>query len=338
MLLKDKHKIRVGFSIGDLNGIGPEVLLKCLAKKELQETIVPILYAPHSTICFLKSHFDLKIDLNKIENVEDASENTINVLDVFKNEPKINFGNLDKDIGKIAFLSIQSSVSDLNIDKIDVLVTPPINKEAIHSDEFRFMGHTDYIDSIIGGSSTMMMVSDELRVALLSEHIPLSKVLENLSHEKIELKLNNLNRTLITDFNIEEPKIALLSIDPHAGDNGVISSSDNEKLKPVIERLINSGVSVNGPFPSDSFFGTKQYKNFDLVVACYHDQGLIPFKTLTFNTGVNYTSGLDKIRTSPDHGTAYGIAGEGIANEESFLSAIYLAVEVYNNRLNYNKK
>ena len=235
-------------------------------------------------------------------------------------------------------MSIQSSVSDLNLDKIDVLVTPPINKEAIHSDEFRFMGHTDYIDSIIGGSSTMMMVSKELRVALLSEHIPLSKVLENLSHEKIELKLNNLNRTLITDFNIEEPKIALLSIDPHAGDNGVISNSDNEILKPVIERLINSGVSVNGPFPSDSFFGTQQYRNFDLVVACYHDQGLIPFKTLTFNTGVNYTSGLDKIRTSPDHGTAYGIAGKGIANEESFLSAIYLAVEVYNNRLNYNKK
>lgn len=338
MLLKDKHKIRVGFSIGDLNGIGPEVLLKSLAKKELQETIVPILYAPYSTICFLKSHFDLKIDLNKIENVEGAVDNTINVLDVFNDKPKINFGNLDKDIGKIAFLSIQSSVSDLHLDKIDVLVTPPINKEAIHSDEFRFMGHTDYIDSIIGGSSTMMMVSKELRVALLSEHIPLSKVLENLSHEKIELKLNNLNRTLITDFNIEEPKIALLSIDPHAGDNGVISNSDNEILKPVIERLINLGVSVNGPFPSDSFFGTQQYRNFDLVVACYHDQGLIPFKTLTFNTGVNYTSGLDKIRTSPDHGTAYGIAGRGIANEESFLSAIYLAVEIYVNRLNYNKK
>ena len=338
MLLKDKHKIRVGFSIGDLNGIGPEVLLKSLAKKELHETIVPILYAPYVAVCFLKSHFDLKIDLNKIEHVEEASENTINVLDVFKNELKINFGNQDKDIGKIAFLSIQSSVSDLNLDKIDVLVTPPINKEAIHSDEFRFMGHTDYIDSIIGGSSTMMMVSKELRVALLSEHIPLSKVLENLSCEKIELKLNNLNRTLITDFNIEEPKIALLSIDPHAGDNGVISNSDNEILKPVIERLINLGVSVNGPFPSDSFFGTQQYRNFDLVVACYHDQGLIPFKTLTFNTGVNYTSGLDKIRTSPDHGTAYGIAGKGIANEESFLSAIYLAVEVYNNRLNYNKK
>ena len=338
MLLKDKHKIRVGFPIGDLNGIGPEVLLKSLAKKELQETIVPILYAPYSAISFLKSHFDLKIDLNKIENVEDAVDNTINVLDRFKNEPKINFGNLDKDIGKIAFLSIQSSVSDLNLDKIDVLVTPPINKEAIHSDEFRFIGHTDYIDSIIGGSSTMMMVSKELRVALLSEHIPLSKVLESLSREKIELKLNNLNRTLITDFNIEEPKIALLSIDPHAGDNGVISNSDNEILKPVIENLINLGVSVNGPFPSDSFFGTQQYRNFDLVVACYHDQGLIPFKTLTFNTGVNYTSGLDKIRTSPDHGTAYGIAGKGIANEESFLSAIYLAVEVYNNRLNYNKK
>ena len=200
------------------------------------------------------------------------------------------------------------------------------------------MGHTDYINSIIGGSSTMMMVSKELRVALLSEHIPLSKVVENLSYEKIELKLNNLNRTLITDFNIKEPNIAILSIDPHAGDNGVISNSDNEILKPAIERLIKSGVFVSGPFSSDSFFGTQQYRNFDLVVACYHDQGLIPFKTLSFNTGVNYTSGLDKIRTSPDHGTAYGIAGKGIANEESFLSAIYLAVEVYSNRLNYNKK
>ena len=321
-----------------MNGVGPEILLNSLQNKELLSLCTPVIYGPVKNLNYTLTRLGFDMSFKKISSAKQSKKGKINVVDCFNNIPEITFGALNKEVGHAAFESIKMGVKDLKEGKIDVLVTPPINKEAIHSDDFPFMGHTDYIDSIIGGSSTMMMVSKELRVALLSEHIPLSKVLENLSHEKIELKLNNLNRTLITDFNIEEPKIALLSIDPHAGDNGVISGSDNEILKPVIERLINSGVSVNGPFPSDSFFGTQQYRNFDLVVACYHDQGLIPFKTLTFNTGVNYTSGLDKIRTSPDHGTAYGIAGKGIANEESFLSAIYLAVEVYNNRLNYNKK
>ena len=258
-------------------------------------------------------------------------------LIILKNPPEISFGTLNKEVGHAAFESIKMGVKDLKEGKIDVLVTPPINKEAIHSDDFPFMGHTDYIDSEINGSSTMMMVSNDLRIALLTEHIPVAKVTELITPELVENKVNALNETLMRDFQIERPKIAILSIDPHVGDGGVIAENDKKLIVPAIKKVQDSGVLVYGPFSADSFFGSAEYKKYDLIIAAYHDQGLIPFKTLSFGMGVNYTSGLDKIRTSPDHGTAYSIAGKGVASTESFLCSIYLAIDVYKRRKIYDE-
>ena len=240
-------------------------------------------------------------------------------------------------MGHAAFESIKKGVKDLKEGKIDVLVTPPINKEAIHSEDFLFMGHTDYINSEINGSSTMMMVSNDLRIALLTEHIPVAKVTDLITPELVENKVNALNETLMRDFQIERPKIAILSIDPHVGDGGVIAENDKKLIVPAIKKAQDSGVLVYGPFSADSFFGSAEYKKYDLIIAAYHDQGLIPFKTLSFGMGVNYTSGLDKIRTSPDHGTAYSIAGKGVASTDSFLCSIYLAIDVYRRRKIYDE-
>ena len=337
--MKDQEKnIKVGFTTGDMNGVGPEILLRSLENNELLSICTPVIYGAARSLSHTLNHLGFNISFNKVSSADKSEEGKINVVDNFKNPPEISFGALNKGVGYAAFESIKKGVKDLKEGKIDVLVTPPINKEAIHSDDFPFMGHTDYIDSEINGSSTMMMVSNDLRIALLTEHIPVAKVTDLITPELVENKVNALNETLMRDFQIERPKIAILSIDPHVGDGGVIAENDKNLIVPAIKKMQDSGVLVYGPFSADSFFGSAEYKKYDLIIAAYHDQGLIPFKTLTFNTGVNYTSGLDKIRTSPDHGTAYGIAGKGIANEESFLSALYLAVEVYNNRLNYNKK
>ena len=336
--MKDqKNKIKVGFTTGDMNGVGPEILLNSLKNAELLSLCTPVIYGPVKNLNYTLNHFSYELTLNKISSVEKSQSGKINVVDSFKNSPEISFGSLNKDIGAAAFESIRNAVKDLKDGKIDVLVTPPINKEAIHSKEFQFMGHTDYIDNEINGSSTMMMVSNDLRVALLTEHIPISKVTESITVDYVENKVNALNKTLMRDFQIERPKIAILSIDPHAGDGGVIAENDKKLIVPAIQNLYDSGILAYGPFSADSFFGTDNYKKFDLIVASYHDQGLIPFKTLSFGMGVNYTSGLDKIRTSPDHGTAYSIAGKGVASRDSFLCSIYLAIDIYRRRKIYDR-
>ena len=336
--MKDqKNKIIVGFTTGDMNGVGPEILLNSLKNADLLSLCTPVIYGPAKNLNYTLNHFSYELTLNKISSVEKSQSGKINVVDSFKNPPEISFGSLNKDIGAAAFESIRNAVKDLKDGKIDVLVTPPINKEAIHSKEFQFMGHTDYIDNEINGSSTMMMVSNDLRVALLTEHIPISKVTESITVDYVENKVNALNKTLMRDFQIERPKIAILSIDPHAGDGGVIAENDKKLIVPAIQNLYDSGILAYGPFSADSFFGTDHYKKFDLIVATYHDQGLIPFKTLSFGMGVNYTSGLDKIRTSPDHGTAYSIAGKGVASRDSFLCSIYLAIDIYRRRKIYDE-
>ncbi len=336
--MKDqKNKIIVGFTTGDMNGVGPEILLNSLKNADLLSLCTPVIYGPAKNLNYTLNHFSYELTLNKISSVEKSQSGKINVVDSFKNPPEISFGSLNKDIGAAAFESIRNAVKDLKDGKIDVLVTPPINKEAIHSKEFQFMGHTDYIDNEINGSSTMMMVSNDLRVALLTEHIPISKVTESITVDYVENKVNALNKTLMRDFQIERPKIAILSIDPHAGDGGVIAENDKKLIVPAIQNLYDSGILAYGPFSADSFFGTDHYKKFDLIVATYHDQGLIPFKTLSFGMGVNYTSGLDKIRTSPDHGTAYSIAGKGVASRDSFLCSIYLAIDIYRRRKIYDR-
>ncbi len=336
--MKDQeNNIKVGFTTGDMNGIGPEILLSSLQNADLLTFCTPVIYGPLKNLNYTLSHLGFDISFNKITSADKLKEGKINVIDSFKNPPKILFGSLNKEVGYAAFESIKKGVKDLKDGKIDVLVTPPINKEAIHSENFPFMGHTDYINSEIRGSSTMMMVSNDLRVALLTEHIPVAKVTESITPDLVEKKVNSLNETLMRDFLIERPKIAILSIDPHVGDGGVIAENDKNLIVPAIKKMQDSGVLVYGPFSADSFFGSAEYKKYDLIIAAYHDQGLIPFKTLSFGMGVNYTSGLDKIRTSPDHGTAYSIAGKGVASTESFLCSIYLAIDVFRRRKIYDE-
>ena len=336
--MKDqKNIIKVGFTTGDMNGVGPEVLLNSLQNEELLSLCTPVIYGPLKNLNFTSAHLGFKTPFNKISSAEQSKEGKINLIDSFINPPQISFGSLNKEMGRAAFDSIKSGVKDLKEGKIDVLVTPPINKEAVHSDEFQFMGHTDYINSKIEGSSTMMMVSNDLRVALLTEHISVSEVVASITPQLVENKVNALNETLMRDFQIERPKIAILSIDPHAGDGGVIAENDNKLIVPAINKIQDSGVLVYGPFSADSFFGSAEYKKYDLIIAAYHDQGLIPFKTLSFGMGVNYTSGLDKIRTSPDHGTAYSIAGKGVASVDSFLCSIYLAIDIFRRRKIYDE-
>ena len=216
--------------------------------------------------------------------------------------------------------------------KIDVLVTAPIHKKAIQSKEFNFKGHTDYLNSKFKGSSLMFMITNELKVGLLTEHVPLSSVKELITEELITNKVEGIHRSLLNDFSITKPRIAVLGINPHSGDNGVIGNEDDQLLKPILKKISSTGKLVYGPYPADSFFGSDNYKNFDAIIAAYHDQGLIPFKTLSFGYGVNYTSGLEIIRTSPDHGTAFEIAGKGIADETSFKEAMFAAIDIYNTR------
>jgi 4-hydroxythreonine-4-phosphate dehydrogenase len=220
---------------------------------------------------------------------------------------------------------------------VDVLVTAPINKYNIQSEEFKFPGHTDYLDKEFEGDALMLMVHDDLRVGLLTDHVPVNEVAKHLNEKLISSKIKTIIQTLKQDFEIEKPKVAVLGLNPHSGDNGVIGQEEEKIIKPALKKLFEAGNMVFGPFPADGFFGSAQYEKYDAVIATYHDQGLIPFKTLSFGNGVNYTAGLNKIRTSPDHGTAYEIAGKGEANHESFKEAVYLAIDIYNKRNDYQE-
>lgn len=332
MLLKDK-KIKVGFSIGDLNGIGGELIVKTLQDKRLLELCTPVIYASSKMISFLGVYFDVLFQFNVIQKAQSALPSEINVLDVWEESVSIKFGEPTPEAGRYAILSLEAAVQDLKSAAIDVLVTPPINKHNIQSDTFQFPGHTDYLNQQLEGDSLMFMISDKLRIGLLTDHLPIAEVASQITEALICKKVEIIHHSLKYDFGISNPTIAILGLNPHAGDNGVIGLEDDRVLKPALQRLKGGGKLVHGPYAADSFFGSDTYKNFDAIVAAYHDQGLIPFKTLTFGFGVNFTAGLKSIRTSPDHGTAYEIAGQGIANTDSFKEAILSAVEIYKQRM-----
>jgi len=332
----DKKNIRIGFSIGDLNGIGGELILKIINERNLLKSFTSIIYASAKVINFLNNHFKYLINFNEINHVRQALPYEINVLNVWTEDIEIKFGEPTKESGKYAVLSLQSSVKDLKLNLIDVLVTLPINKHNIQSKKFNFPGHTDYISNVLNGESLMFMVSKELKVGLLTDHVPINKVSSLINESLISKKINIIINSLRIDFGISNPKVAVLGVNPHTGDNGVIGIEDDTIIRPAIDNLKKSGNLIFGPYSADSFFGSKQYQNYDAIIASYHDQGLIPFKTLTFGKGVNFTAGLDRIRTSPDHGTAYEIAGKGIANLESFEEAILTAIMIYRNRKSNN--
>jgi 4-hydroxythreonine-4-phosphate dehydrogenase len=331
-MIKNAENIIVGISIGDLNGIGSEVVLKTFEDSRMLEFCTPVIFANVKIISFVKKTFESTSAIHGIDTLEQIVVGKINVLNVWGENVDLNFGVNDDAIGKYAIKSFVTATKALKEGKIDVLVTAPINKYNIQSDEFKFPGHTDYLNQELEGNALMFMVQDTLRVGLLTDHIPVNDVASHLTEDLIKQKIETIKQSLIQDFSINKPKIAVLGLNPHAGDGGVIGKEDDTILKPVIKKLFEKGTMVFGPYPADGFFGNCQYEKFDAVIAAYHDQGLIPFKTLSFGNGVNYTAGLNKIRTSPDHGTAYDIAGKGIANHNSFKEAVFLAIDIYNSR------
>ena len=335
--MKKAENIIVGISIGDLNGIGSEVVLKTFEDSRMLELCTPVIFANVKVVSFAKKSFESTSILHGIDKLDQIVLGKINVLNVWREGFDLNFGVNDENVGKYAIKSFVEATKALKEGLIDVLVTAPINKYNIQSEDFKFPGHTDYLDKELNGNALMLMVQDNLRVGLLTDHIPVNEVAKHLTEALIIQKIETVRKSLIQDFSINKPKIAVLGLNPHAGDNGVIGKEDEEIIKPAIKKIFDKGTLVFGPFPADGFFGSNQYEKYDAVIAVYHDQGLIPFKTLSFGKGVNYTAGLDKIRTSPDHGTAYDIAGKNKADYNSFKEAVYLAVDIYNSRNLYQE-
>jgi len=335
--MENEHKIRLGISIGDPNGIGIEVILKTFQDLRMLELCTPVIFGSTKTISYHKNALNLKNPIHGITDVKKLVHNKLNLLNIWQETVDINLGQASKNAGKFAFLSFKKATEALINNDIDVLVTAPINKQTIHSDEFKFMGHTDYLESVLEGESLMILMDDNLRMGLATAHVPLKDVSGLITSELIENKINILNQTLKQDFNIQKPKIAVLGLNPHSSDNGVIGTEENDIIIPTLNKLQESGILAFGPFPADGFFGHKTYLKYDAILAMYHDQGLAPFKALTFGNGVNYTAGLSKIRTSPDHGTAFDIAGKGEADYNSFKTAVYSAIDIFRNRKNNQK-
>lgn len=334
-MVKKAENIIVGISIGDLNGIGSEIILKTFEDSRMLELCTPVIFANVKILSFVKKHLESTLALHGIDRLDQVVIGKINVLNVWQEGVEVNFGVSDEKAGKYAIKSFVAATKALKEGFIDVLVTAPINKYNIQSEGFKFPGHTDYLDQELEGNALMMMVQDNLRVGLLTDHIPINEVTSNLTEELIIKKIETIRHSLIQDFSINKPKIGVLGLNPHCGDGGVIGTEDDMILKPTLKKIFEKGTLVFGPFAADGFFGSHQYDKYDAIIATYHDQGLIPFKTLSFGSGVNYTAGLNKIRTSPDHGTAYDIAGKGIADYNSFKEAVYLAIDVFNSRNQY---
>lgn len=334
-MVKNIENIIVGISIGDLNGIGSEIVLKTFEDNRILELCTPVIFANAKIISFLKKTYELTLNIQGIDKLDQIIPGKLNVLNVWKESINLEFGKNDNTVGKYAIKSFTAATKALKENAIDVLITAPINKYNIQSEEYSFPGHTGYLDKQLEGEALMLMICENLRVGLLTDHIPVSEVSKHLTTSLLENKILTIIKTLQQDFGISKPKIAVLGLNPHSGDNGVIGKEEEEIIKPTIAKLFDSGNYVFGPYSSDSFFGSGMHENFDAVLAMYHDQGLIPFKTISFGNGVNYTAGLNKVRTSPDHGTAFDIAGKGIANHDSFKEALYLAIDVYRNRNEY---
>lgn len=333
--MKSGGKIKVGISIGDLNGIGSEIVLKTFEDSRMLDFCTPVIFASAKTITFIKKKLEIDISFQGVDEASQAIEGKINVVNVWKENVSINFGKEDKEVGEFAFKSLEAATEALKKGEIDLLVTAPINKHVIQSEKFNFPGHTDYLAKELNGESLMFMITDDLKVGLLTDHVAVKDVASAITPELIEKKIKTVYKCLQQDFRIQKPKIAVLGINPHSGDNGVIGKEDEEVMKPTLEKMRNKGKLIFGPYSADSFFGSQTYKNFDAVLAAYHDQGLIPFKTLSFGNGVNFTAGLNKVRTSPDHGTAYEIAGQNKADHNSFKEAVFKGIEIFKNRQEY---
>ncbi|PIB39329.1 4-hydroxythreonine-4-phosphate dehydrogenase PdxA [Maribacter sp. 4G9] len=333
--MEENGNIKLGISIGDLNGIGCEVVLKTFEDSRMLDFCTPVIFASNKTISGQQKALGISIPFNGVQEASKAVDGKLNIVNVWKQVPEIKFGEATKEAGNFALQSLKAAVASLKQGDIDVLVTAPINKNNIQAEDFKFPGHTDYLAQELDGESLMFMVTDDLKIGLLTDHVAVKDVSSAIIPRLIRDKVNTIEKSLKMDFGIRKPKIALLGINPHSGDNGVIGKEDDEVLRPVINEMTNNGHLIYGPYSADSFFGSDNYKNFDAILAAYHDQGLIPFKTLSFGRGVNFTAGLSKVRTSPDHGTAYEIAGKGQADHSSFKEAVFMAIKIFRNRTEY---
>ena len=323
----------IGISIGDVNGIGMELIIKSFSDPELLELCTPVVFGSTKAASYHRNAIDMRdFNFNVCRDIAQIQGGRANLINVFEGEVKIEFGQISKEAGDLALASLGAACTALEEGKIQALVTAPIHKKSMQSDAFRFSGHTDYLEARFQAKALMMLVSDQMRMALATVHIPISEVSEALSEDLIVSRLQSLAKSLKDDFHLPKGKIAVLALNPHAGDQGVIGTEDDEMVLPAIEKAKEAGIMAFGPFPADSFFGAQMHKKYDAVLAMYHDQGLIPFKTMAFGDGVNYSAGLPIIRTSPDHGTAFDIAGEGKADPGSFRQALYLAIDLIRNR------
>lgn len=329
----------IGITIGDINGIGPEVIIKTLSRKKILDQCIPVIYGSSKVMSYYKNMVGAgSFNFSTSNDTKTLSRSKVNIINCWNEQVEINIGQTHVDGGKYAFIALDRATKDCIAGDIDAIVTAPINKQAMKMAEFPYVGHTEYLtESTNTKESLMMMCSDNLRVALVTNHLPVSEVSKHISKEAIQRKLNILNKTLIQDFGIEKPVIAVLGLNPHAGDDGLIGKEDEEIIRPVIVEAKKQGIMVTGPHPADGFFGSSQYTKVDAVLAMYHDQGLVAFKSLSFGTGVNYTGGLPIVRTSPDHGTAFNIAGKNEADPGSFRSALYLAIDTARERKQYKE-
>ncbi len=329
-----KKNTIVGLTMGDINGVGIEVILKSLSDERILEQITPVVYGSSIAVDYYKNLIDsFPIKINVLKTIDTLAHNKLNLINIIKVDISIKPGeNLTK-AGEYALESLEAATTDLAAGKIDVLVTAPINKKNIQAENFSFPGHTEYLTSLSNvDDSLMLMVKEGLRVGLATNHLPLSEVSKSIDQVTIIKKLKLLNNSLIKDFCVSHPKIAVLGLNPHAGDLGLLGTEEEEIIIPAINTVKKDNILAFGPYSADGFFGSGNFKEFDGILAMYHDQGLVPFKTLAAGTGVNFTAGLPIVRTSPDHGTAYNIAGKNIASFNSFRNAIYLAVDIHKNR------
>ena len=339
MNLKNSDKPRIGITLGDLNGIGPEVVIKALADNRILNMLTPVIYGSSRVISFYKKALQLDEFLyTSPKGPGQYHPKSVTIVNCWEDQYELKPGVPEKESARLAITALKRSVEDISAGHIDAIVTGPIDKNTAHDPEFPYHGHTEYFTKVFQATeSLMMMVSENLRVGLVTEHVPLKDIQKLITRERVELKIRLMEYSLKKDFEIAKPRIAVLGLNPHAGDGGLLGDEEETILKPVISDLKNKGKLIFGPFAADGFFGNGLHGNYDGVVAMYHDQGLAPFKSLAFEMGVNFTAGLPIIRTSPDHGTAYNIAGKGQANEQSMRQAIYLAADLVHHRWNANQ-
>ena len=337
----EERLIKVGITHGDINGIGYEVILKTFSDTRMAELCTPIIYGSSKIAAYHRKALELPpINMNIISHAEDTGVNRVNIINCVEDETKVELSKSTPVAGESAFKALEAAVTDMKRGVVDVLLTAPINKHNIQNEDFHFPGHTEYLEKCFGGldkKALMILMKDDLRVALVTGHIPLSQVASSINVGDIVNKLRIFNQSLKQDFGIVKPRIAVLSLNPHAGDAGLLGTEEETIIIPAMQEAEKKGVMSFGPYAADGFFGSQMYDKFDGVLAMYHDQGLAPFKTLAMDDGVNYTAGLPIVRTSPVHGTAYDIAGQNVASEESFRQALYAALDIYRNRLRYQE-